>query len=304
VGLYRQPNDFSCGPYALKHALTMLGITADPVRLAKLAKVHWWSGSDEVRLARAARAHDCSMPLVRRYDADEARRAMVKTLREGHPLLLCVDDWEHWITVVHHSKGRFVVLDSEQSPVVIVLDWKALRERWVYRDEDIDGTKIQIFDMFPVRPKHAREGHARFEVARAHKLRRPENRDLALCWDRYLEDLREICRPRSPLHVDPITLGELIARHDDILIDRVVYWHGDVEKDDVRRVLRNLRFVADTYGMVIPASSASQRRALADLVILLALWSAGKKPLEPLYVPEPRKRRRRRAARTTKKKAR
>ncbi len=294
MGIYRQPNDFSCGPYALKHALTVLGITADPVRLARLAKVHWWSGTDEVRLARAARAHDCSMPLVRKTDADEARRAMVKALRDGYPVLTCVDDWEHWITVVHHTRGRFVALDSNQEPVVIVLDWDQLRARWVCEDEDHDGSRATIFDMFPVRPRHHREVRARFEVARAHKLRRPENRDLALCWDRYLEDLREICRPRSVHHVDPITLGELVRRHKDILIGRVTYWHGEVERDDVRRVLRNLRFVADTYGMVIPSSS--QRRALADLAILLALWSAGKRPLEPMYVPAPKQRRRRHGA--------
>jgi len=293
VGLYKQPNDFSCGPYALKHALTVLGVTAEPERLARLAKTHWWSGTDEVRLARAARAQDCDMPLVRKTDEDDARHALVKCLRDGYPVLMCVDDWEHWITVVHHERGRFVALDSRGEPVVIVLDWPALRTRWECVDEDDDG-EVSIYDMFPVKPRYRRDVRGRFSVARARVLRRPENRDLALCWDRYLEDLLEICRPRSPKHVEPLSFGEFLRRHQTSLVGRVTYWHGGVERDEVRRVLRNLRFVADTYGMVIPAASA--KRALADVAIVLTLWAAGRRPVPPLYVPEPGRGRRRHAA--------
>ena len=299
MGLDRQPNDFSCGPWALKHALNVLGIIADPARLARIAKTHWWSGTDEVRLARAARAHDCDMPLIRRFDPDEARKVMVKHLRDGYPVLTCVDGWEHWITIVNHSKGKFVCLDSRGEPVVLVLDWKQLEERWACEDEDEDGELVDIYDMFPVKPRFRREVHAHFTVARARALRRPENRDLALCWDRYVPDLLEICRPRSPLHVEPLTVGELIRRNRDILIGRVCYWHGGIERDQVQRVLRNLRFVADTYGMVVPA--ASTRRALAELAILLTLWAAGHSPVDPLYVPEPKPRRRRNGAKKKKK---
>jgi hypothetical protein len=219
-------------------------------------------------------------------------------------VLVCVDAWEHWITIVHHSRGRFVALDSEADPVVIVLEWEKLRDRWTYHHAPTKATdgSVQLFDMFPVRPKHPRNGRnvrARFAVSRAHGLRRPENRDLASCWDEYLEDLLEICRPRSPNHVDAITLGELVRRHRDILVTRVTYWHGEIPPAALRRVLRNVRFVADTYGMVVPAGS--QRRALADLAMLLTLWSVSRAPLDhPLYAPAPKTKKRRHG---TKKKA-
>ena len=53
---------------------------------------------------------------------------------------------------------------------------------------------------------------------------------------------------------------------------------------------RNLRFVADTYGMVVPAGA--RRRGLADVAILLALWAAGRQAVAPFYVPSPRRKRR------------
>lgn len=294
MGLDTQPDSFSCGPYALKHALTMLGVIADPDRLARESHLHWTKGTDEVDLARAARAYGCTMKLTRFVDPEQARRSIIEVLKDG-PVLLCVDSWEHWITLVHHQAGRFVALDSESDPVVIVLDWAQLRERWTYEHAPTkakDGS-VDLFDMFPVRPKTPRRGsvRAKFAVARAKGLRRPENKDLASSWDEYLEDLLEICRPRSPNHVDAITLGELVRRHHDILVTRVTYWHGETQPATLRRVLRNFRFVADTYGMVVPAGS--QRRALADLAMLLMLWSVSRAPLDhPLYAPPPKSKRR------------
>ncbi len=310
MGLYRQPNDFTCGPYALKHALTVLGVLADPAQLTKLARTHWWSGTDEVRLARAARAHACDMPLIEATEERLARKALVKQLTEGYPTLLCVDAWEHWITVVHHASGKFVILDSREEPVVAVVTWKELEARWRYEDHEqlaelraMVGKRLAhtlelpvYYDLHPVRPRFRRDLRARFSVQRARFLRRPEHRDLGSCWDDYLADLMEICRPRSPLHVGALSMGELLRRHGELLLDRVVYWHGAVERDDVKRVARNLEFVADTYGLVVPA--ASTRRALTDLAILLSLWSAAREGVQPLYASDQKRRRRKpRAAR-------
>lgn len=290
MGLDRQPNDFTCGPYALKHALTMLGVLAEPQQVSRLAKVHWWSGTDEVRLARAARAYKCDMPLVRILENAGARRAMVRSLSSGQPVIICVDSWEHWIVVVHHEKGRFVVIDSREMPVVMVMTWRELARRWVYIDVDgeDEAAGTEIYDMFPVKARSHQKLRARFSVARARMLRRPENRDVSLCWDQYLGDLLAVCRPRSPHHVEPLTLGEFLRRNQKLVVERVTYWHGGVEREEVQRVLRNLRFVADTYGMVIPSNG--RRRAFADITALTTLWAAGRRAVEPLYMVEKKRR--------------
>ena len=309
MGLYKQPNDFTCGPYALKHALTALGVLADPAHLTRLARTHWWSGTDEVRLARAARAYDCDMQVIEATDERVARIALVQTLGAGYPVLLCVDDWEHWITVVHHSAGKFVVLDSREEPVVAVLDWKHLEARWRYEDweqleelqeeaeeDEADDIELPVYyDLHPVRPRFRREMRAKFSLARARALRRPENRDLGSCWDEYLADLMEICRPRSPLHIDALSMGEFLRRHGELLFERVTHWHGAVKPTEVRRVARDLEFVADTYGLVVPAMVT--RRALTDLAILLTLWSAAREGVRPLYASDKKRRRRKPRAR-------
>lgn len=282
MGLYPQPNDWTCGPFALKHALVTLGRLADEQHISSVAHPHWWSGTDEVRLARAANAFDCDLPLIRRLDEHGARGALIRYARTRTPVLLCVDEWEHWVTVVRYEHQRFVLVDSRHEPVLHVVEWSQLRRRWCYVDWDYDEEDPpHVYDMHPVKPRFRMPITADFSVQRAQFLRRPENSDLALYWDDYLEDMLEICRPPSPRLMDAMTMGEFLRRHQDLLTSRIVYWHGDLERQDVARLLRNFRFVAETYGLVIPA--AATRQALADMSMLVAMWATSARGIGDMY---------------------
>jgi hypothetical protein len=76
-------------------------------------------------------------------------------------------------------------------------------------------------------------------------------------------------------------MGEFLRRHQEMLVTQVVYWHGDVEREEIERVLRHLRFVSETYGLVVPA--AASRRAVADLAILLTLWVSANRGVDSMY---------------------
>ena len=270
VGFYPQPNDWTCGPFALKHALVTLGRIVDEDQVSAHTRTHWWSGTDEIRLARAARAFDCDLKLVRTRDAERARTLLRGELRNRNPVILCVDGWEHWITAVRYEAGRFVLIDSNLDPVLDSLAWPQLMSRWGYHDEDYDPEDPPvIFDYFSVRPRYRTQVKADFSLARLRHLRRPENRRVAEYWNQYLEDLLEICRPPSARFVEPLSMGEFLRRNQDLIISRVVYWHGDVDRQVVVRLLKDFRFVAETYGLIIPA--ASRRRAVADIAILATM---------------------------------
>lgn len=273
MGLYEQPNDWTCGPFALKHALVALGQLADESAISAVAHPHWWAGTDEVKLARAARAYDCDLPLIRRYHAERAYSTLVRQLAKRRPVILCVDDWGHWITVVRHEEERFVVIDSRNAPVLQVLSWPQLRNRWQYFDDDGDKGIVPVFDLHPVKPRFRVSLEAQFSVERAHFLRRQENADLAEHWDSYLADLLDICRPRQARGGSArSSMSEFLGTHQEMLASRLSYWHGDLGREKVTRLLRNFRFVAETYAMQIPVADSSQ--ALADLAMLLGMWAA------------------------------
>ena len=122
---------------------------------------------------------------------------------------------------------------------------------------------------------------ANFSLSRARYLRRHENRELAQLWDEYLEDLLRICKPRNPLSENVVSMGEFLRRHEGMIVDQIAYWHGKIESEAVRKVLRRLRFVADTHGLVVHLDD--EKRAIAGLTALLALWAGSHYGIGPVY---------------------
>ena len=282
MGFYPQPNDYACGPFALKHALVTLGRLVDEDKIALIARTHWWSGTDEIKLARAARAFDCDLPILRTRDSRRAKRMLLDHLRRRIPVLLCVDDWGHWITAVRYEGSRFVVIDSNLDPVLNLLSWAQLEKRWRYLDYEYDpNDPPSIYDLHPIRPRFRVTAKADLSIARLRYLRRPENRLLALHWNEYLEDLLEICRPRSALQENPLSMGEFLRRNQELILGRVTYWHGDIDRERVAKLLGNFRFVAETYGLVIPKNLT--RRAVADMAILVTMAVIAMRGIDDLY---------------------
>ncbi len=291
MGIYPQPNRWQCGPFALKHALLVHGILVPEGEISR-ASGTTWHGTDESRLARAARRFGCDLPMIRKLDAAKARREMVEYLREDIPCLICVHEWSHWVTVVKEEKGQFILLDSEDPAVLVIAPWSRLRRMWVYHEEDEydEETVHTFFDLHPVIPKGRVRTRAKFSLERARYLRRKSNRQLAQLWDVFVDDLLAICRPRTPLSANVISLGEFLRRYEEMILDQLDYWHGALSPTAARRVLDQMHLVADTYGLVIPRDD--EKRAIAAICIILGLWAAAEYGVNPVYRPEPKKRRR------------
>ncbi len=275
MGIYKQPNKWECGPFALKHALLMRGVLASEREITRLAGSNH-DGTDEAQLERAAHAYGCDLPTIRKFHPEEARSELAKYLRDGFPCLLCVDGWDHWVTAVHEESGQFIILDSEKPEVIVNLGWPRLEALWVYRD----GGRT-LYDLHPLIPRDEKRALARFSLDRARRLRQPENSRLAQLWDVYVEDLITLCRTQEPLDGPSISLGEFLRRHSEMLLDELAIWHGRIGRDAGALVLARMRFVADTYEMDI--RRGDEARTIAAVAMILALWSAGEFGIEPLY---------------------
>ncbi|GJQ19960.1 MAG: hypothetical protein HBSIN02_03150 [Bacteroidia bacterium] len=283
MGLYPQPNQWQCGPFALKHALVALGISAEEKVIAKKAGTHWWSGTDEIGLGRAARYFDCKMLMIRRHDPERARRELAGYLRRGIPALLCVYEWEHWVTVVKAEAGKFILLDSKDKAVLTIQSWSELKNNWVYHERDEhDRRHVEtLYDFHPIVPRFRVQTKAKFSIARAKYLRRRENRRLSLAWDDYVADLLTVCTPRTPLSEQVISLGEFLRRHEQMILEQLDHWHGSIDRKAAGKILKNMHFVADTYGLVI--RKEDEKRAIAGLTTILTLWAAAEYGVHTVY---------------------
>lgn len=151
MGLYDQPNSWQCGPFALKHGLLAYGIFTHEDTLAATAGSTPELGTDDRQLAKTAREYGCVMSLERYRTAHFARRALMRYLGEHTPVLLCLDQWDHWVTAVGADATHVVVLDSHYDTVVRVEPWKLVLRRLGFRRKLWHrGPTVRWYDLHPL----------------------------------------------------------------------------------------------------------------------------------------------------------
>lgn len=278
MSFYPQPYKYQCGPFALKYALIMLGKFVNEREIAKIAGSTWWYGTDEIGLAKAAKSFDCKMKYFRREIPEDAIKALNDHLKKGVPCILSVNNWEHWFTVINHSHGKYIVVDSGLDKVIVIYTANQLLKRWKYID---DENGFISYDGYALSPKFKIFTKAHFSLLKARQVMHDRNRDLAENWDTYFNDIISICRPRTPQSKNTISFNEFLRRHENLIIKQVANWHGTPSFLELKKILKNLLFVADVYDLVI--YEEDQKKALVDLTSLLMMYACGKYGMDPIY---------------------
>jgi hypothetical protein len=278
MSFYPQPYKYQCGPFALKYALVMLGQFINEREIAKKAGSNWWYGTDEIGLAKAAKSYNCKMKYFRRETPDEAIKILNIQLKAGYPCILSVDNWEHWFTVINTQQDKYIVVDSMLDKVIVIYSQRQLLKRWKYSDEESGEVS---YDAYSVIPKFKVSTKAQFSMEKAKYVMRERNINLAEKWDTYFNDLINVCRPHSPNSIKTISFNEFLRRHENLLVKQISHWHGTPTYQELKKILDNMRFVAEVYDLVIFVED--QKKALIDLAALLMMYACGKYGMDPIY---------------------
>lgn len=266
MGIYGQPNSWQCGPFALKHALLAYGVFAHEDELARIAGSSDTRGTDEKGLHRAARRHGCTLRVMRHASPTAARRELAGLLQSGVPVLLCVDQWEHWVTAVSAAGNELVVFDSHYAQPLRLEGWDAVIERLAYRQRRWRGLwNRTVFDLQPL-VRQAAGFRLRLSPEEGAFLLRPENATLAARLDELARRVLELAvAPGRQLEFG-FALDRFIATRRDTLLDRAARISA-VDSAAARRVTDDLAFVARVYGAVLrPEAEPHAVEALARLV--------------------------------------
>lgn len=278
MSFYPQPYKYQCGPFALKYALVMLGQFKDEKDISTKAGSTWWYGTDEIGLAKAAKSYKCRMKYFRSSDKQEAVKLLVEQIKKGYPCILSVDNWGHWLTVSNYNKKKFIIVDSDLEKVIAVYSEAQLLKRWLYYDESTDELS---FDGYALIPTYKVNTKASFTLEKAKYLMRESNKELAVKWDEYFTDLINICKPFSPYSKHAISFSEFLRRNEKMLVAETADWHGNPTYSELRKILKNMQFVAETYDLVI--SVEDHKKALVDIALLLMMYSCGKYGMDKIY---------------------
>jgi hypothetical protein len=131
-----QSNASSCGPASLRNALLCRGIVRSEEELTRLTDFTPASGTSMKGLFKAATAIAAEHPAVtpgvlREQRGDVAVLRLIAALEGGSPVILCVDDFEHYVTAFGLlGKGTVHVADSADEELIRSYSVHALSKRW------------------------------------------------------------------------------------------------------------------------------------------------------------------------------
>lgn len=275
MGIYGQPNSWTCGPFALKHALLAFGVFAREDDLARVAGCTEQHGTDEPGLRRAARAHGVELRVQREREPAAADRALRTWLGRGTPVLLCLDQWEHWVTAVAMDGEHVIVFDSKYDAPLRAEPWQPVLTRLACRRRYLGGVWTRtLYDLHPVVPLSDAGFRLALTATRARHLLREDNAPLALRWDEY-------ARALLPLSTGPgvgaqlghrLDLERFIETRRSAILDLAADGAGDELPTRAARAVDGMAFVAGMYQMALrPDLEAEAVARLAGIAAELAV---------------------------------
>lgn len=129
-----QRKGYWCGIASIANALEVLGIKRTQREIARLCHVTPEAGTNETEMKRALLANGVAPDEWHATEVIDSIAWLGQHLAERGPVVICVDDDEHWCTVIGQCAGRFVVFDPSRNTGVEVHTPTSLAKRWVNSD--------------------------------------------------------------------------------------------------------------------------------------------------------------------------
>jgi hypothetical protein len=270
MALSKQPDEYSCGPTCVSNAVYLLGnneVTFEEIKQA--CGTRWWNGTDESGLRRGLRKLGYE-GIEQQWSHQSDKKNALLWLRdqhaENHPVILCVDNFNHWVLAAGSTEKSIFVLDpygGHKGATTSIYSRTALLRRWWSVDKE---KKVGCYYGIAVTPRNKK---ARRLAVHSIPLSSPEVMDR-------LKDASNDLLPVSQSLIDVFgrvrkgkKLADLIADFSPYLVDRIDYWWAGIDRARIRQELRN--FIAFARGRELRYVPARREQALMDITVLLVL---------------------------------
>lgn len=140
---------FSCGPAAIVNALRVFGKRVAEARVRKFTNTTKENGTDEFGVMAGLSGLGFSYHQYNSSSRQEAVNWLTGAISNSQPVILCVDNHSHWITIIGKVGDRFILIDSANTQANIkengthVVSLKQLTYRWRSKDKDYYGIAVK-----------------------------------------------------------------------------------------------------------------------------------------------------------------
>lgn len=126
-----QQRPYSCGIASIQNALECLGVKCTQGEIRKRCHCDPDHGTGELEVIRALLSYKAQVDEWANRNKLDSMRWLQQHLWDVGPVILCVDEWEHWVTAIGIlSQTTFLVFDPARGAGLKVYSWDGLATRW------------------------------------------------------------------------------------------------------------------------------------------------------------------------------
>lgn len=107
-----QKQKWSCGAATVRNCLRVFGVRVPESQIRKYANTSKEFGTNEHGIINALQEWGCTVSEIHYSSKNKAWIWLHDTLQSGRPVIMAIDNWEHWILAVGSLGGYVCIFDS------------------------------------------------------------------------------------------------------------------------------------------------------------------------------------------------
>jgi ABC-type bacteriocin/lantibiotic exporter with double-glycine peptidase domain len=142
----RQAKGYWCGVASIANALEVLGIKRSQREIARLCDVSPEAGTNETEMKRALLANGVQVDEWNGAgDSNLAWQWLQRHLRDYGPVILCVQNDEHWVTAIGLcDQVRVIIFDPSRNQGIEVHSPRTIETLWLNEDQVRYGIGVSL----------------------------------------------------------------------------------------------------------------------------------------------------------------
>ena len=270
-----------CAPTSLSYCLFMLGVEAGQREIARAAGVPYRvfrDGLDEKEVQKAANHFRTTARFL--LEADKRKGApfaarLRRHLVQGHPAMLLVGDFGHWIAVLGaEESGGFIIADPDDADRAFS-SWTErtlLENGWNDGEDEDEGDddRPQYFAIL-LKRRDGRSSRWRLTKDWMRLVERGSEETLTELAD----DMVDVARRVGGIVAGRggIELAAVLQEYEEMIPDQVEHWiEAEVSRKDLRDLYRDFRVTADSLRLRVPRN-LDRCALVAQMSVLLTTWA-------------------------------
>jgi len=257
----------NCGQYAFLNTLLLLSIPISVKDAHKKTQVTRlkaiWEGTEPEKIIRGIKKYGCSAKPITCNDEKKLKEKIDAYLEAGIPLIVCVDDYEHYAVLSGKINKKYYWIDSADSDIIGHSSWSEIAE-WLESSEEDE--KYYCIAVIP--PK---QNNALTDIDKLLKISRKDE-DLFNNYGYLLKDLLDIVDDQGSSG-KRVPVAEFLIKYQHKVIGSIEELYYYTNKKELKQIMKDYITLAELHNLMLAADD--ELDVLARLTVMVTMYAVG-----------------------------